>query len=150
MLAAMPGQIPLPVTVDVEPPHDATAFNGRLPDPGVDRLSSPRDIPRQTHIHRKQARRRAFLAVFHPGSPPFARSLAWGTSSAISETRVAVGVIVLSISVANGLPPRISDSVSQVARSLRAASTTWSAEIPAARMSSVGVPDPGRPRPRDD
>jgi hypothetical protein len=36
--------------------------------------------------------------------------------------------------------------VSQAARTLRAASTTQSAEIPAARMSSAGVPDPGKPR----
>jgi hypothetical protein len=44
------------------------------------------------------------------------------------------------------LPPCIRDSVSQAARTLRTASTTRSAEIPAARMSSAGVPDPGRPR----
>jgi hypothetical protein len=36
--------------------------------------------------------------------------------------------------------------VSQPARTLRAASTIQSAEIPAARMSSAGVPDPGRSR----
>jgi hypothetical protein len=67
MLAAMPRQIPLPVTVDVEPPRNTTASNGDLPDGGVDRLPSPRDIARQTHIHRKQARHRAFLPVFHRG-----------------------------------------------------------------------------------
>jgi hypothetical protein len=59
MLAAMPRQIPLPVAVDVEPPRNPTALNGGLPDGGVDRLSSPGDIARQTHIHRKQAGHRA-------------------------------------------------------------------------------------------
>ena len=53
MLAAMPHQIPLSVAVDVEPPSDTTALNGGLPDRDVDRLPSPRDIARQTHIHRK-------------------------------------------------------------------------------------------------
>jgi hypothetical protein len=65
----MPRQIPLPVTVDVEPPRNTTALNGGLPDRGVDRLPSPRDIARQTHIHRKQARHRALLAVSHRGYP---------------------------------------------------------------------------------
>src|SRR5271155_4864655 len=69
MLAAMPRQIPLPVTVYVEPPRNTTALNGGLPDRGVDRLSAPRDIARQTHIHRKQARHRALLPVFHRGYP---------------------------------------------------------------------------------
>jgi hypothetical protein len=35
MLAAMPCQIPLAVTVDVEPPDHAPALNGRLPDGGT-------------------------------------------------------------------------------------------------------------------
>src|ERR1700731_4435492 len=58
MLAAMARQISLTIAVDVEPSHHAPAWNRRLPDGGVDRLSSPPDIARQTHVERKQARHR--------------------------------------------------------------------------------------------
>jgi hypothetical protein len=55
VLATVSRQIALPVTVDVQPPHYPPTLNGSLPDPGVDRLSMPRDVARQTHIDRKQA-----------------------------------------------------------------------------------------------
>jgi len=55
MFAAMPDQITLTVAIDVEPPHHPPALNGRLPDGGVNSLSLPRDVARQTHIDRKQA-----------------------------------------------------------------------------------------------
>ena len=53
MLPAVPGQIALPVTLDVQPPHHPPTLNGSLPDRGMDRPSLPRDVARQTHIDRK-------------------------------------------------------------------------------------------------
>jgi hypothetical protein len=53
MLAAVPHQIPLTIALDVEPPRHPPALNGRLPNGGVDRLSLPRDIARQTNVDRK-------------------------------------------------------------------------------------------------
>jgi hypothetical protein len=70
MLTAVPRQIPLTVTVDVEAARHAPALNGRLPDGGVDRLSSPRDIARQAHIDRKQmSHRLPSQAERGPGFP---------------------------------------------------------------------------------
>src|SRR5712671_1991142 len=54
MRAAVPHQVPLAITVDVEPLHHPPALNGRLPNGGVDGLSLPRDIAWQTHVDRKQ------------------------------------------------------------------------------------------------
>jgi hypothetical protein len=52
MLAAMPRQIPLPVTVDVEPPRNTTALSGGLPDGGVDRHATSRGRPTFTESKR--------------------------------------------------------------------------------------------------
>src|SRR5690349_13810370 len=51
VFAAMPRQIPLPVTVDVEPPHQPSALNRRLPDGGVDDFALPLDVAWQAHIY---------------------------------------------------------------------------------------------------
>ena len=61
MFAAVPCQIPLAIAIDVEAPRHAPAVNGRLPDGGVDRPSSPRDVARQTHVDGKQMRHRSRL-----------------------------------------------------------------------------------------
>ena len=64
MLAAVACEVPLAVAVDVEPPGHAGARDGRLPDPGANRLSAPRDIARQTHVQRDKTRHAAFLLAF--------------------------------------------------------------------------------------
>jgi hypothetical protein len=56
VLAAVSGEISLCVAVDVEPPDHAPALNRFFPDACVDRLSAPRNIARETHIYRKEAR----------------------------------------------------------------------------------------------
>jgi hypothetical protein len=55
MLTALARQIPLTITIDVEPSYHAPALNGHLLHRGVDRLALPHDVPRQTHVYRKQA-----------------------------------------------------------------------------------------------
>jgi hypothetical protein len=50
MLAAMPGQVPLSVTVDIESTHHARAFNRRLPDGSVNGPALPRDVARPANI----------------------------------------------------------------------------------------------------
>ena len=50
VLAAVPYQVPLPVTVNVEPPYQAPTLNGCLPNGGVDGPPSPRDVARQAHV----------------------------------------------------------------------------------------------------
>ena len=61
VLAAMARQIPLAVTIDIEPPHHASALHLRLPHRGVDNLALPRDVLRQAYIDRKQAGHRFLL-----------------------------------------------------------------------------------------
>src|ERR1051326_5835420 len=55
LLAAVPGQVPLPIAVYVEPPYHAAALNRRLPNGGVDGPAPPRDVARQAHVDGKQA-----------------------------------------------------------------------------------------------
>jgi hypothetical protein len=45
----------VPVTTDIEPPHQAPALDRCLPDRRVNRLSAPRDVARQTYVYRHQA-----------------------------------------------------------------------------------------------
>ena len=40
----MPRQVSLAVSINVEPPHHPPAFNGRLPDGGVDGFPLPLDV----------------------------------------------------------------------------------------------------------
>ena len=61
MLTAVARQIPLTITIDVEPAYHAPALNGRLPYRGADHLAPPHDVLRQTHIYRKQAGHRFLL-----------------------------------------------------------------------------------------
>ena len=61
MLAAMPLQIALTVSVDVEPPHHPPASHRRFPDPGMDGFALPRDVARKPDIDRKQARHLSLL-----------------------------------------------------------------------------------------
>src|SRR6516165_3338942 len=51
VFAAMPRQISLTVSVDVEPPHHAPTLNRRFPDGGVDGFSLPLDVAWQTHLY---------------------------------------------------------------------------------------------------
>jgi hypothetical protein len=44
VFAAMPRQISLPITIDIEPSRHPSALNGRLPDSGVDGLSLPLNV----------------------------------------------------------------------------------------------------------
>ena len=55
LLAAVAGQIPLPVAVDIEPAHHAPALDRCLPNAGVNGLASPDDFARQADVDRKQA-----------------------------------------------------------------------------------------------
>src|SRR6516162_1642385 len=66
VFAAMPRQISLAVSIDVEPSCHPSALNGRLPDRGVDGFPLPFDVAWQAHIHRQQARHHTLLPVFHP------------------------------------------------------------------------------------
>ena len=50
VLAAVAGQVPLSVAVDVESAHCALAFNRRLPNGGADGFALPRDVAWQAHI----------------------------------------------------------------------------------------------------
>ena len=63
VLASVSGQVPLSVAVNVEPPHHAPTLDRCLPNGGVNSLPSPRDVARQAHIDRKQARRHSLLPV---------------------------------------------------------------------------------------
>jgi hypothetical protein len=51
----MSREIALPVSVNVQAPRGATARNRFLPNPCVNRLTSPLDIAGQTNIQREQA-----------------------------------------------------------------------------------------------
>src|SRR5579863_5228107 len=53
-LAAMAGQIPLSVAIDIEPTRHARAVDPCLPNGGMNRLALPGDIARQTDVDRKQ------------------------------------------------------------------------------------------------
>src|SRR3984893_3421489 len=58
VFAAVTHQIPLAVTIDVEPSHHPSALNGRLPGGGVDGFALPLDVARQAHIYGEQTRHR--------------------------------------------------------------------------------------------
>src|SRR5215472_1028745 len=51
VFAAMPRQVSLAVAIDIEPAHHLPAFNGRLPDSGVDGFPLPLDVAWQAHIY---------------------------------------------------------------------------------------------------
>ena len=55
LVAAMAGEVPLSVAVDVQPAHHARAGDLRLPDAGMDRPALPDDVARQAYIDGKQA-----------------------------------------------------------------------------------------------
>src|SRR5580704_12535392 len=59
MLAAVPGQIALTVTINVEPPHQTPAWNRRLPNCGVDGPSLPGNVAGEPDIQRQQTRHHA-------------------------------------------------------------------------------------------
>jgi hypothetical protein len=46
LFASMPDQVPLPITIDIEAAHPATALNRRLPNSGMHGPPSPRDVAR--------------------------------------------------------------------------------------------------------
>jgi hypothetical protein len=54
LFAAMPGQVPLPVPIDVEPPHHLRAGHRRLPHGGVHRPALPGHIARHPDVNRQQ------------------------------------------------------------------------------------------------
>ena len=65
LLAAVAGQVALPVAIEIQP-ADATATSHRiLPDRGVHRAAPPRDVARESDVYREQsshvASRRRFL-----------------------------------------------------------------------------------------
>ncbi len=51
VFAAMPRQVSLPITIDVEPSRHASALNRRFPDRGVDGFRLPLDVAWQAHIY---------------------------------------------------------------------------------------------------
>jgi hypothetical protein len=52
VLAAMPGQVALPVALDIEPPNHPPAVDRIFPHAGVDCPALPGDILRHANIHR--------------------------------------------------------------------------------------------------
>src|SRR5438105_8031400 len=51
VFAAMPRQISLAVSIDIEPSCHPSALNRRLPDGGVDGFTLPLDVAWQAHIY---------------------------------------------------------------------------------------------------
>jgi hypothetical protein len=51
MLAAVSGQIPLTIAVDIEPPHHPPALNRCLPNGSVNSLPLPRDVTQKTDVY---------------------------------------------------------------------------------------------------
>jgi hypothetical protein len=51
VFAAMPRQISLVISIDVEPPCHPSALNRRLPDGGVDGFPLPLNVAWQAHIY---------------------------------------------------------------------------------------------------
>jgi len=56
VLAAVPGDVALAVTLDVQPPDEARPADRLLPHAGVHRGTVPGHVLRQTHVHRHQRR----------------------------------------------------------------------------------------------
>ena len=52
LLAPVPGQVALTVSVEIQPPDAAAAAHGILPDPGVHRATLPLDVARKADVHR--------------------------------------------------------------------------------------------------
>jgi hypothetical protein len=61
VFAAVPGQISLPVSIDVEPSCHPSASNRRFPDGGVDGSPLPLDVAWPAHIYREQTRHRCLI-----------------------------------------------------------------------------------------
>ena len=78
VLAAMPRQVALAVTVDVQPAHHATVLDRPFPDPGVDVSVPPRDVDGKPDIDGNQRRHRprhpATLRQERVRSEPLARA----------------------------------------------------------------------------
>jgi hypothetical protein len=55
VLAAVPKQVSLPITINIEPSRHARTLNLCFPNGGVDGLPLPRNGLRQAHVDRKQA-----------------------------------------------------------------------------------------------
>src|ERR1700756_5306228 len=66
VFAAMPRQISLAVSIDVEPSCNPSTLNRRLPDGGVDGFPLPLDVAWQAHIYREQSRHRFDLLLRGP------------------------------------------------------------------------------------
>src|SRR6516225_7537688 len=62
VFAAVPRQISLAISIDVEPSCHPSALNGRLPDGGMDGFPLPFDVAWQAHIYREQPRHRFLLS----------------------------------------------------------------------------------------
>jgi hypothetical protein len=54
LLAAVPPEIALPVTVDVQTAHDASIRDRRFPDSRVDRIPTPLYVPWKANVYRQQ------------------------------------------------------------------------------------------------
>jgi len=59
VLAAVPGEIALAVSVDIEPPRHAPVSHGRFPNRGANHPALPGDLAGEPHIHRQQTRHRS-------------------------------------------------------------------------------------------
>jgi hypothetical protein len=68
VLAAMPSQISLAVTLNVEPPSHSPALNRCPPDGGVDGSPLPLDVAWPAHIYRGRTRHRFDLLSERPKS----------------------------------------------------------------------------------
>ena len=52
LLTAVPGQVTLTVSVEIQPAYTTTATHRILPDPGMHSATFPRDVARKSHVHR--------------------------------------------------------------------------------------------------
>jgi hypothetical protein len=50
MFSSVSGEISLPVTIDIQPPHHPPALDRFLPDGGMHGLAAPCDIRRKTNV----------------------------------------------------------------------------------------------------
>jgi hypothetical protein len=65
LLAAVPGPVPLAITVDVEPPHHAQTVDRFLPHPRVHGPALPGHVLRHPHVDRQQGADPPFLPAGH-------------------------------------------------------------------------------------
>ena len=75
LLTAVAGQVALPVSLEIQPADAAAATHRILPDRGVHRATLPRDVARQSDVHREQSS--------HVSSRWYHRSLRRGPSSTV-------------------------------------------------------------------